>query len=413
MKLLDRFATTKVHEALLDTPVVLLHGPRQCGKSTLARMIVSEKNYSYFTFDDEVQREAAQNDPTGFILNLPEYVIIDEVQRVPEIFFPLKSEIDRNRVPGRFVLTGSTNILLLPTLSDSLAGRMEILRLHPFSQDEILGKPSRFLDRVFQADFRSGTGGERLGTNLAERIVSGGFPAAIDRPSYHRRQAWYRDYIETIVQRDVRALARISSLDALPRLLRLAAGQTAHLVNISEMASAFHLSRPTIQDYVTLLERIFLLEHLSPWHTNRLSRLIKSPKLHMTDTGLASALLGATVETLSRDRALYGQMLETFVFQELRKQASWYDVPIGFNHFRTKDGVEVDLVLEGGHSTLVGIEVKSAASVSARDFRALKKLQSASGDRFAAGIVLYDGEHIAPFGEKLYAVPLRMLWEME
>jgi hypothetical protein len=179
------------------------------------------------------------------------------------------------------------------------------------------------------------------------------------------------------------------------------------------MAVAFQLSRPTIQDYVTLLERIFLLEHLSPWHSNRLSRLIKSRKLHMTDTGLASALLGATVETLIRDRALHGQLLDTFVFQELRKQASWYDVPIGFSHFRTKDGVEVDIVMEGGHSSVVGIEVKSAESVSARDFRALKKLQSATGERFTAGVVLYDAEHLVSFGEKLYAVPVRMFWEME
>ncbi|MDT8323631.1 MAG: ATP-binding protein [Bacteroidota bacterium] len=412
MELLRRFSMRRVEEALVDSPVILLHGPRQCGKTTLARMIASEKNYTYITFDDEVQREAAQNDATGFVLNLPERVIIDEVQRVPEIFFPLKSEIDRERVPGRFILTGSTNILLLPDLSDSLAGRMEILRLHPLSQDELLQRPSQFLDQVFSAAFTLSARCDRLGSGLAERIVSGGFPAAIDRPSYHRKHAWYRDYVETIVQRDVRALARISSLDALPRLLRLAAGQTAHLVNISAMASAFHLSRPTIQDYVTLLERIFLIEHLSPWHVNHLRRLIKTPKLHVTDTGLASSLLGATVDTLQRDRGLYGQLLETFVFQELQRQASWYEAPVAFTHFRTKDGAEVDIVMEQGYASVVGVEVKAAASVAARDFRGLKKLEAANGDRFTAGVILYDGEQIAAFSERLFAVPVRMLWEM-
>ena len=403
----------RVHEALFDTPVLLLHGPRQCGKTTLAKMIASEHGYAYITFDDEVQREAAGSDPTGFVLSLPDRVIIDEVQRVPGIFFPLKSEVDRHRVPGRFILTGSTNILLLPNLSDSLAGRMEILRLYPLSQDELLRKPSRFLEHIFRGTVPSSVGGARLGENLAERIVSGGFPAAIERPSYHRRHAWYRDYLETMVQRDVRAMARISSLDSLPRLLRLAAGQTAHLVNIAEMASAFQLSRPTIRDYVVLLERIFLLEHLSPWHTNRLSRLLKTPKLHMTDTGLASSLLGATVETIVHDRTLFGQMLETFVLQELRKQASWYGFPLEFSHFRTKDGVEVDIVMEAGYQAIVGVEVKSAASVSARDFRALDKFRVAAGERFAAGVVLYDGEDAVPFGEKLWAIPLRALWEMD
>ncbi|MBN1449197.1 MAG: ATP-binding protein [Bacteroidetes bacterium] len=403
----------RVEEALEDTPVVLLHGPRQCGKTTLARMIASRTGHAYITFDDEVQREAAKQDPTGFAVNLSERVIIDEVQRVPEIFLPLKTEIDRNRVPGRFVLTGSTNILLLPQLSESLAGRMEVLRLFPLSQDELLQKPSTFIERAFRADFSSTVTVERLATELGDRIVAGGFPAAMQRTSYHRRTAWYRDYLDTIVQRDVRELARIGSLDALPRLLRLAAGQTARLVNIAELAGAFQLTRPTIRDYVTLLERIFLLEHLPPWYTKRMSRLIKTPKLHVSDTGLAAALLGATGETLVRDRPLLGQLLETFVFQELRRQASWQDAPVEFSHFRTKDGAEVDIIMERGNSELVCIEMKAAYSVAARDFRAMKKLQTGVGERFSAGVILYDGEQVAAFGEKLFAVPLRLLWEMQ
>lgn len=214
------------------------------------------------------------------------------------------------------------------------------------------------------------------------------------------------------MQRDVRDLARIGALDALPRLLALAAAQTARLVNVSGLAGPFQLSRPTIRDYVTLLERVFLLELLPPWHSNRLSRLIKTPKLHLGDTGLACALLRLDAAALARDRPALGQLLETFVFQELRRQASWHDSAITFHHFRDKDGAEVDMVLELGARALAGIEVKAGATVTAADFRGLRKLKEAAGNRFASGIVLYDGEASARFGESLFAVPIRLLWEM-
>jgi len=210
---------------------------------------------------------------------------------------------------------------------------------------------------------------------------------------------------------DVRDLARISSLDALPRLLALAAGHTAQLVNVSELASPFQLSRPTIRDYVTLLERVFLLELLPPWHSNRLSRLIKTPKLHVGDTGVACALLGLDVSALTRDRSTLGPLLETFVLQELRRQASWHEHPITFYHFRDKDGAEVDIVLEHGTQKVAGVEVKAAATVTAADFRGLRKLKEAAGKRFTGGVVLYDGEASAGFGDGLYAVPIRLLWE--
>ncbi|MEW5947299.1 MAG: ATP-binding protein [bacterium] len=409
--LYPRFARRRLEEALMDTPVVLVHGPRQCGKTTLSRMVGDAAGYEYITFDDDVQLAAAQADPVGFAADLPDKTVLDEVQRVPNLFLSLKSAVDRGRRPGRFILTGSANVLLVPQLSDSLAGRMEIVRLHPLSQDEIERKESRFLDALFEVKFRNRQFG-RLGSVLAERIMAGGFPAALARSIPRRRAAWYRDYIETLVQRDTRDMARISALGALPRLLQLAAGQTARLVNVAEMASAFQLSRPTVRDYVVLLERIFLLEHLQPWYSNRLSRLIKTPKMHLTDAGLAAALLGVDAGVLAKDRATLGQLLETFVFQELRRQASWRDTPIVFYHFRDKDGAEVDIVLERGAGELAGIEVKAAATVTATDFRGLKKLKEAAGARFASGVVLYDGERVAGFGENLYAVPIRALWEI-
>jgi len=405
-----RFAETPLVEMLADTPVVLIHGPRQCGKTTLARAVGEDRGYSYFSFDDNVTLAAATADPVGFVGDLPERVILDEVQRVPEIFAAVKSAVDRRRVPGRFLLTGSANVLLVPKLADSLAGRIGILRLHPLSQTELTGRPSRFLEALFEGAFE-GRSGDRLGKALAARIAAGGYPPALARSAPRRRQAWYRDYLESLVQRDVRDLARISSLDVLPRLLTLAAGQTARLINISDLASPFQLTRPTIRDYVTLLERVFLLEELPPWHTNRLSRLIKSPKLHVTDTGLAAALLGYDAGALNADKTLLGQMLETFVLQELRRQASWNEEDHRFHHFRDKDGAEVDIVLERGAGRVAGVEVKASATVTAADFRGLRKLKEASGKRFAAGVVLYDGETTATFGPNLYAVPVRALWE--
>lgn len=401
-----RYIRPRLLEALTDTPVTLIHGPRQCGKTTLAQTL---DGYAYFTFDDEVQLAAALADPVGFVGNLPDRVILDEVQRAPGLFLSLKAAVDRDRKPGRFVLTGSANVLLAPKLSDSLAGRIEILRLHPLAKCEVESNPGDFIDRLFNCELRLGSC-ERFGAELAEHIVCGGYPAAMVRRTDRRRREWYRAYTETLVQRDVQELARISRLDVIPRLLELAAGQTARLFNISELTSPFQLSRPTIRDYVTLLERIFLLEQLPPWHSNRLSRLIKTPKLHMGDTGLAASLLGVNAVTLSRDGGLLGQLLETFVYQELRRQASWSEQRIRFYHLRDRDGYEVDMVLERQGRDIVGVEVKSAATVTARDFRAMRRLKSALGDRFCAGVVLYDGERAVRFEEKLFAVPIAALW---
>lgn len=409
-ELYPRYAAPRLLEALDDSPVVLIHGPRQCGKTTLARAVGDARGYEYVTFDDDVARAAAEADPAGFVLDLPERTILDEVQRVPALFTAIKASVDRRRSAGRFLLTGSANVLLVPTLADSLAGRMEVLRLHPLAQGELVRRDPDFLDRLFSGTFKIRRT-ERLGPELAARIVAGGYPAALQRTTERRRSTWYRDYVDALVQRDVRDLARIASLDALPRLLALVAGQTARLLNVTDLAAPFQLSRPTIRDYVTLLERVFLVDELAPWHNNRLSRLIKTPKVHIGDTGLAAALLGIDAASLAADRTLLGQLLETFVFQELRRQATGRDEPTNFCHFRDKDGVEVDIVIERGSSAVAGVEVKASATVTSADFRGLRKLKEASGKKFAGGVVLYDGETSAGFGEGLHAVPVRTLWE--
>ena len=408
--LYPRYAERPLVEALEDSPAVLIHGPRQCGKTTLAKVVGEPRGYAYISFDDDVARQAAESDPAGFVSRLPERAILDEVQKVPALFSALKIEIDRRRIPGRFLLTGSTQVLLVPMLADSLAGRIEILRLHPLSQCEIARRRPGFLDTLFAGGFPT-VRTDRLGGDLAALVADGGYPPALLRRPGRRRSGWYRNLVETQVQRDVQDLARISALEVLPRLLAAAASQTARLYNLSDLAAPFQVSRPTIRDYVGLLERLFLLERLPPWHSNRLRRLVKTPKLHMGDTGLGCALLGVDAASLDADRSLLGHYLETFVYQELKRQAGWSDALIDFFHYRDKDQAEVDIVLTKGQRAVAGVEVKASATVAPRDFRGLRRLRSVTGESFAAGIVLYDGEVSAGFGDDLYAVPLRQLWE--
>ncbi|MBL8754103.1 MAG: ATP-binding protein [Planctomycetes bacterium] len=406
-----RHAIEPLQAAIADSPVVLVHGPRQCGKTTLVQVFGGRDGREYFTFDDAGLRAAATEDPTGFVARLPTRVALDEIQLVPQLFSAIKASVDRDRQPGRFLLTGSTNVLLLPRLSDSLAGRMAIQRLRPLSRAEIEGVRPEFLDCAFAGEF-PGERVERLGGRMAAMLAGGGFPAALQRKSESRRVAWYLDYVETIVQRDIRQISRIAEAAALPRLLELAAGQTARLLNVNELAAPFHVSRPTIRDYTTLLARVFLIEELPPWFHNRLSRLVKTPKLHMTDTGLACALLGVRADGLAAERQLLGQMLESFVLHELRCQCGWRDDDIRISHFRDRDGGEVDFVLERGRR-VVGVEVKAGATVSGSDFNGLRKLQTATKDAFAAGIVLHDGERCLSFGDRMFAVPLSLLWRQQ
>jgi hypothetical protein len=406
---IPRLAEDSLAEALGDTPVVIVHGPRQCGKTTLATRVGRRLGFEYVNLDDDAARRAAQDDPAGFVARLPERTIIDEVQRAPELFLPLKVEVDQRRVPGRFLLTGSANVLLLPRVADSLAGRMGSIRLHPMAQCEIERREPKFLRGLIEGDFRIHSS-PRLGAELASRIAAGGFPAALARSTPARRRQWYVDYVDAMVQRDLRDLSRISSLRTIPKLLKLAASQTARLINVSDLAAPFQVSRPTIRDYVTLLERIFVVDELPPWHGNRLKRLVKTPKLHLTDGGLACALLGVTAADLWQDRTMLGQMLETFVYGELRRQASGVGEPVEFSHYRDKDGAEVDIVIEHAGARVSGVEVKASSTVHPVDFRGLRRLREATGRRFACGVVLYDGEVTVGFGDGMFAVPIAMLW---
>ncbi len=397
-------------EGLRDSPLTLIHGPRQCGKTTLALMVGKLKKYDYISFDNDEIVSSAKADPVGFVRNLPKKVILDEAQKAPQIFSALKTAIDKKRhVYGRFILTGSANILRMKKLSDSLAGRMKILRLHPLSQEELNRRQSYFLDDLFNCKFKAKKAKSPVKSFLMDQIVSGGYPPALSRPVGRRRADWHRDYIETLIQRDIRDISKARSIDILPRLLALSAGQTAQLVNFSNLASAFQVSRPTICDYVALLEQMFFLERLPPWHSRYLKRLVKTPKIHISDTGLACALLNLSRSSLGKTPALLGQLTETFVFQELKRQASYNKHHHSFFHYRDKKGTEVDIVIERDYMT-AGLEVKSSATVYMSDFKGLRKIKETLGKRFICGVVFYNGDRSLSFGNSLYAVPLQFLW---
>ncbi len=401
-----------VEAALADTPVVLLHGARQVGKTTLARAI-EPSHRRYLTLDDGATLAAASADPDAFIAGLRGPVVIDEIQRAPELFRAIKFAVDRDRAPGRFLLTGSANVLLLPRLSESLAGRMEIITLWPLSQGELEGAPEGFIDAVFASPRTAAPAlvhqPDKVG--IVARVLRGGFPEAAARTDAARRNAWFQAYFTTVLQRDVRDLANVEGLTALPSVLTLLATRAGGLLNAADLSRSLSIPATTLKRYLTLLEAVFLYVPAPAWMSNAGLRLSKSPKTLLADTGLAASLAGVTAERLANDPHLFGPLLENFVAMELRKQAGWSRVRINLLHFRTHAGREVDLVLEAADGRIAGIEVKGGRSIDAADFAGLRALAEAAGKKFAAGILLYAGDEVLSFGPGLYAAPIRTLWQ--
>lgn len=398
-------------DALADSPVVLVNGARQTGKTTLVQSLVRDHPAAYYTLDDTNVLSAARSDPQGFLSGLSGPVIIDEVQRAPELFPAIKAAVDRQRTPGRFLLTGSANVLLLPRLSESLAGRMEVLTLWPLAQAEISEGGTNLVDTLFAGHLPASQnlgGGDSA--DLSRRLLGGGYPEPLTRTSPERRRAWFNSYLTTILQRDVRDIANIEGLTDLPRLLTLLASRTGGLLNQADVARAVNLPYTTLLRYLTLLEATFLVQMLPAWSSNLGIRLAKAPKVILCDTGLAASLLGLNTERLAHDGTLRGQLLETFAVMEIRKCVSWSQAQPGLFHWRTAARQEVDLLLEDAAGRIVGIEVKSSATVTASDFKGLRALAEAVGSRFRRGIVLYSGSQVIPFGENLHVVPLSALW---
>ncbi len=399
--------------ALKDTPVLFVNGPRQSGKSTLVKALAEHAHPAeYITFDEAPALAGAQADPAGFLRNLTTNIALDEVQRVPELFLAIKAEVDRARKPGRFMLTGSANVLLLPRLADSLAGRMDIFTLYPFSQGEIEGTKERFVDMMFSSSLSLSRMPPLTKSNLFRRLLIGGFPEAVRRTDERSRQSWFGSYVTTILQRDIRDLANIEGLAELPRVLTLLASRSSTLLNIAELSNSTTIPQTTLKRYLTLMETTYLIQFLPAWSSNLGTRLIKTPKVMLCDTGLSAHLQGVNTQQLTNQPTLFGHLLENFVAMELAKQCTWSDARPQMFHFRTLRGQEVDLLLEDKRRRVVGIEVKSSATVTAADFKNLKVLAEIAGKSFHRGIVLYSGSDIIPFGKKLFAVPIVALWKL-
>jgi predicted AAA+ superfamily ATPase len=411
--MIRRNITPSLCTALADTPVVLLIGARQTGKSTLVQEIAATVHPArYLTFDDAGVLAAAQADPAGFLAGVDDAIVLDEVQRAPELFLALKAAVDRDRRPGRFLLTGSANVLLLPHLAETLVGRMEVLTLWPFSQGEIEGVAEDFVDAVFANTLPRLTTVREEWSELLDRMLCGGYPEVLERPTEERRSAWFGSYITTLLQRDVRDLSHIEGLTAVPRLLALIAARTTALLNFSEVSRSIAMPYSTLKRYLALLETTFLLQPLPAWSSNLGKRLVKAPKVILSDTGLSASLLALNKDRLIADRVLAGPLLENFVAMELRKQAAWSQTRPQLFHYRTQTGQEVDIVLEDAAGRLVGIEVKASATVSAHDFKGLHALAEMVGQRFQRGVVLYTGVELLPFGQRFHALPVQALWRL-
>jgi predicted AAA+ superfamily ATPase len=410
-KLLTRHAEPSVSEALADTRVVLVTGARQSGKSTLVAVVAKGRNAEWRNLDTATTRQAAIADPTGFV-DSGELMVIDEIQRAPELLLAIKEQVDTDPRPGRYLLTGSARVLGLRGLPDALPGRTETIELWPFSQGEIDGNADRFVDAVFEQG--EGLTHESAITrqDYAERIVRGGFPEALARTNPRRRERFFDSYVADLVVRDVSQLSEIERTAEMRALIRLLAARSGQLLVVNAVGSEVRLPASTVQRYLGLLEEVFLIKRIPAWSRNVSARAVGTPKLAFVDSGIAANLLGADARSLLRPDGSFGPLLEGFVLMELARQLTWSRQRAELFHYRTKDKAEVDAVLENRQGRVVGIEIKASSTVAAGDFRGLRHLAERIGSDFIAGIVFYTGRQTLPFGPRLRAVPVSALWQV-
>lgn len=405
-----RWLAHRVRALLQTMPAVFLGGARQVGKTTLAKHLVSEGVlHAYFTFDNLLTLESAQNDPVGFVRALPEGSVLDEVQRAPELLLPLKQRIDEERKSGMFLLTGSANPLTLPQVADALVGRVGMVNLYPLSQGEIDGVREGWLARAFDGRFEIRT--VAPSEDIWTRVLRGGYPSAVQMPELAQSRAWLQAYADALITREVQQLSNIERIGDLARLLRLLCARACQILNTASLSREMGVPHSTLQRYLTLLETLMVFHRLRPWHANIGQQFLKSPKIVINDTGLIAALLMLDAARLQSEEWMRGRILENFVAMEILKQLSYTDSGHQFYHFRTAKGREIDLLIEDAQGRIVGVEVKAAHTVSAGDFQHLRWLAQALGTRWAGGVVLHLGAEQVPFGENLWAVPIACLWE--
>ncbi len=399
-----------ISDALADTRVVIVNGARQAGKSTAVhRLVRDQPQVIERRLDRTNDLTAARLDPTAFVAH-DGLLVIDEVQRAPELILPIKARVDADNRPGQYLLTGSARLLGLRTLPDALVGRAETVELWPFAQGEIDGAPDRFVDMVFAATPDLSTAATLSRSDYIERSLRGGFPEAVQRTG-NRRSRFFESYARDLIDRDVTQLGEIQRRDDLARLLSLLADRTASPVSIDGIAGGLAITRNTAERYVALFEEVFLVKRIPAWTNSATTRATRQRKLVFVDAGIAAHLAGLSSARLQRSPAQAGSLIESFVIGELLRQLTWSDSFARIFHFRTRDGEEVDAVLEHHDGRIVGIEVKASSSVSIDDLRHLRHLRAKAGDSFHLGVLLYTGTEVLSLGDHLIAAPIDALWE--
>ncbi|MBO9572929.1 MAG: ATP-binding protein [Chitinophagaceae bacterium] len=407
-----RYITKSIVEALQDTPAILITGARQTGKSTLCQELIEKGSFEgpMITLDDPVTLLAVKNDPLGFLQDIGKHAIIDEVQRAPELFLSMKKLIDEDRKGRRFILTGSADVMTLPKVGDSLAGRIEMHTLWPLSQAEIHEKKPTFLETLVSAESRF-SGKKTDWQQIMEAIKRGGYPEALERNSESRRYQWFKSYLTSVMQKDIRDLSNIEGLTQIPNILQLIATRVGSTINFSDIGRLAGIKTPTLHRYLALLEQVFMIHKIPAWTTNAEGQFVKSPKVILNDTGLLCHLRGEGVESLIENRTTAGVFFENFVVLEIIKQLSWSEIYLKPYHFSIHQGAEVDLVLEDRKKQIYGIEIKSTATIHEEDFKGLKKLSEVAGNKFRRGIVIYTGDQaVSGLAKNIYAVPVSALW---
>lgn len=414
MDLRQRRVESLAVEAATGFRVVILNGPRQSGKSTLMQAIHRSTGGTLVTLDDREPLRSARTDPAGFVADRPHPLFVDEVQRGGDpLILAVKSFVDREPIPGRIFLAGSSRFLTVPGLTESLAGRARIIDVWPFTQGEFIGGPDRFIDLLFgaAADLRQLELIAEDRPKVFRRVVMGGFPAVASLPSDRLRTAWFGDYVRTLIERDLRQLRTPRQVVDLPRLVTLIAQRTSHELVTLSMSHALGLSHETVRDYLGLLETIYLHHRLPAWSLGATGRVKRRPKLHMVDTGLAASILALSAESLSSPESPWaGALLETFVVNELVRQTTWSDLPVRLYHYRDEAKREVDVVVELPDGRVACVEVKSARDADETDFRHLRFMRDKLGDRFVNGVVIHLGNKPQPFGDRLTSMPISALW---
>ncbi len=407
--MLKRWQENSLKDALNSRRVVILSGARQCGKTTTSKTIV-DNDCIFRTLDDTTLLTAAQSDPKSFIKHSKKTMIIDEVQRVPELITAIKKTVDENTKYGQYLLTGSVNLQTLPTVKESLAGRVKKIRLRPLSQGEIIENNPNFLNRLSKLDFVDNSDFDK--ESLLKLMFKGGYPEPLFMHNQKDRTSWYKDYLNTIIEYDLKDIANIKRQDTLKDLMAIIASFSSKFIDKSKITTSMGIANQTLDTYLGVLENTYLVDKLSPYLKTDYERVNKQSKYFVSDTGLMCSVLNWKIDDLILDSDKNGKLFETYVYNQLISQVDLENFDYSLYHYRDREKREIDFIIQDSNNTIYGIEVKSGTLISKDHFKHLKWFKNnLAKDKKFVGIVLYSGENVVPFGENMFAIPINNLWD--